>query len=311
MNDLIAVREEYAQKRRQLEENQESESTRISEEAYQARLQSLIESENQKLAIIEEGYQKRKDLESNWALGAAEALNNYAAEANNVYASMNNAVSNAFHGMEDALLDFVMTGKANFKDLANSIIRDLVRIYIQQQITGVFASALGGLFSGGSFSGIGNVGHSFTVGGAAPTGLTSIGPKIALATGGLVTGPGTGTSDSIPAMLSNGEYVINAKATSQHFALLEAINKGRTPVYRASGGVVGVQPRIPAVSGLQAMVAPTGSVTVNITNHSSQPVGGNARMSMDSMGNMVVDVMLEDLNKNGRYTQQLKSMMGR
>lgn len=311
MNDLIAVREEYAQKRRQLEENQESESTRISEEAYQARLQSLIESENQKLAIIEEGYQKRKDLESNWALGAAEALNNYAAEANNVYASMNNAVSNAFHGMEDALLDFVMTGKANFKDLANSIIRDLVRIYIQQQITGVFASALGGLFSGGSFSGIGNVGHSFTVGGSAPTGLTPIGPKIALATGGLVTGPGTATSDSIPAMLSNGEYVINAKATRQHFALLEAINKGRTPMYRANGGVVGSPPRIPTVSGLQAMSAPAGSVTVNITNQSSQPVGGNARMSMDSMGNMVVDVMLEDLNKNGRYTQQLKSMMGK
>ena len=82
-------------------------------------------------------------------------------------------------------------------------------------------------------------------------------------------------------------------------------------MYRANGGVVGSPPRIPTVSGLQAMSAPAGSVTVNITNHSSQPVGGNAKMSTDSMGNMVVDVMLEDLNKNGRYTQQLKSMMGR
>lgn len=33
------------------------------------------------------------------------------------------------------------------------------------------------------------------------------------ATGGYISGPGTGTSDSIPARLSNGEYVINAAAT--------------------------------------------------------------------------------------------------
>lgn len=303
MNDLIAVREEYAQKRRQLEENQESESTRISEEAYQARLQALIESENQKLVIIGEGYQKRKDLESNWALGAAEALNNYAAEANNVYASMNNAVSNAFHGMEDALLDFVMTGKANFKDLANSIIRDLMRIFIQQRIIGVFANVLGGLFGGSSHM---TFASSESV--AASAGVLT---PIRSATGGLITGPGTGTSDSIPAMLSNGEYVINAKATRQHFALLEAINKGRIPVYRAMGGVVGSTPRIPTVSGLQTMAAPAGSVTVNITNQSSQPVGGNAKMSTDSMGNAVIEVMLFDLNSNGRYVQQLKSMMGR
>lgn len=39
-----------------------------------------------------------------------------------------------------------------------------------------------------------------------------------------INGPGTGTSDSIPAMISNGESVINAKATSQSKNLLEAIN---------------------------------------------------------------------------------------
>ncbi|HEU4752291.1 MAG TPA: hypothetical protein VFU47_04210 [Armatimonadota bacterium] len=54
------------------------------------------------------------------------------------------------------------------------------------------------------------------------------------ASGGYISGPGTGTSDSIPAMLSNGEYVINAAATSRHRDLLEAINAGRY----ASGGLV-------------------------------------------------------------------------
>ena len=39
---------------------------------------------------------------------------------------------------------------------------------------------------------------------------TPLGTQIKRAEGGLVTGPGTGKSDSIPARLSNGEFVINA-----------------------------------------------------------------------------------------------------
>lgn len=44
------------------------------------------------------------------------------------------------------------------------------------------------------------------------------------ATGGKVNGPGTGTSDSIPAMLSNGEFVMTAKATRMFEPLLAAMN---------------------------------------------------------------------------------------
>lgn len=50
------------------------------------------------------------------------------------------------------------------------------------------------------------------------------------ATGGYVTGPGTGTSDSIPARLSNGESVINARSTSMFGPLLSSLNQ-------AGGGV--------------------------------------------------------------------------
>ena len=48
--------------------------------------------------------------------------------------------------------------------------------------------------------------------------------SVKLARGGRVSGPGTSTSDSIPAMLSNGEYVVNARATSMFPDLLETIN---------------------------------------------------------------------------------------
>ncbi len=61
------------------------------------------------------------------------------------------AVSGAFDGMTDALVDFVMTGKGSFTDLANSIIRDMIRIQMQQQVTGPLASGLGKLI-GGLFS---------------------------------------------------------------------------------------------------------------------------------------------------------------
>lgn len=47
-------------------------------------------------------------------------------------------------------------------------------------------------------------------------------PKFA--TGGLVTGEGTATSDSIPAMLSNGESVMTARATSAYSPILSALN---------------------------------------------------------------------------------------
>lgn len=45
------------------------------------------------------------------------------------------------------------------------------------------------------------------------------------ASGGLVTGPGTGTSDSIAARLSNGESVMTAKATSMFAPLLSSLNQ--------------------------------------------------------------------------------------
>lgn len=52
------------------------------------------------------------------------------------------------------------------------------------------------------------------------------------ATGGTVTGPGTATSDSIPAMLSNGESVLTAAATSMFAPVLSAFNQigGGVPI---------------------------------------------------------------------------------
>ncbi len=53
------------------------------------------------------------------------------------------------------------------------------------------------------------------------------GPVTGFPGGGRVVGPGTSTSDDVPIMASNGEYVINAASTRKHLALVEAINDDR------------------------------------------------------------------------------------
>lgn len=45
-------------------------------------------------------------------------------------------------------------------------------------------------------------------------------------------------TDTIPAMLSPGEFVVNARSTKRFFSQLQAINSGRMPVYRQEGGPV-------------------------------------------------------------------------
>ncbi len=61
---------------------------------------------------------------------------------------------------------------------------------------------------------------------------TSIVKSAKFATGGLVTGPGTGTSDSVPAQLSNGESVMTARATSMFAPILSSFNQmgGGVPI---------------------------------------------------------------------------------
>ena len=66
--------------------------------------------------------------------------------------AMSDVVIKGVKGMETALVDFVMTGQLEFRKLANSIIRDMIRIAIQQTITAPFSKWFGGLFSGGGTS---------------------------------------------------------------------------------------------------------------------------------------------------------------
>ncbi|HSV27248.1 MAG TPA: phage tail tape measure C-terminal domain-containing protein [Sedimentisphaerales bacterium] len=82
----------------------------------------------------------------------------YAEQATDVWKQVGSAVTNAFKGMEDALVEFVKTGKLNFADFARSVIADLIRIQVRAGITGSLAQSAGsmvrdivGLMSWGGF----------------------------------------------------------------------------------------------------------------------------------------------------------------
>ena len=89
-----------------------------------------------------------------------------------------------------------------------------------------------------------------------------------VATGGLIRGPGTGTSDSIPAMLSNGEYVINAAQTAKFKPLLEAINNGNMSF--ASGGLVTPSPYVTPTMSNTVSQSSTQQININITGDISR-----------------------------------------
>ncbi len=100
------------------------------------------------LASYDQYYKDLQAKQGNWLNGAREALNNYVDAAKNVANLADQAFTNAFQSMEDAIVNFATTGKFSFKDLANSILADLVRMEVKilesQALQSIFASFLGG-----------------------------------------------------------------------------------------------------------------------------------------------------------------------
>lgn len=94
-----------------------------------------------------------------WADGIAAGARAAADSMADSFGQVKAATQRAFDGLTNTLTQFVMTGKLSFKDLANSIIADLVRIAIQRQITlplaqmlGIVPYADGGIPGGASIS---------------------------------------------------------------------------------------------------------------------------------------------------------------
>jgi hypothetical protein len=141
--------------------------------------------------------------------------------------------------LKDAISHTKTLGQA-FDAAAKQIMDDLIRIALKIEEEAFLKALFGGGFGFGGGGG-GGGGSGFFAGGGAGAGAFA-----GAATGGLIQGPGTGTSDSIPLWVSDQEYVVNSKAVQAPGVLpwLEAINKGAgspsvTGKGYASGGLVG------------------------------------------------------------------------
>ncbi|SFU22709.1 phage tail tape measure C-terminal domain-containing protein [Paraburkholderia aspalathi] len=210
--DVAKLREQYDSK--QIDQQSYDDRTQIAAQAYADR-EALYAQHLANEQAIRESYEAQIHL-AIVGIGSAGKTNaQYVGEA----------FSSVWGSMSSALDQFVTTGKLNFSQFASSVLADMAKIALhaaEMQIFQSVASSWSGFSTGGS------VGH--------------------FADGGHITGPGTGTSDSIPAMLSNGEFVVNAAAAGKHRSLLESINSGQAAHF-ASGGAVGNAPSSSSDSG--------------------------------------------------------------
>lgn len=212
----------------------------------QMMFQAAVEFYNQKLASITEA------LNAN-AVKAAEAGKSFASAASQTMQSafsdllkgkandgqsvfgtfatklLDGFTSSVVDTMSSGILDGLFGGSMDkvMKQLGESLFSGFSGLFKGMD----FSSLLSGLDFGKMFGGFSNM----------FSGLFSI---FGFAEGGYVSGPGTGTSDSIPAKLSNGEFVVNAAATRRSLPLLHALNSGKSLMAFAEGGLVGQAPAL-------------------------------------------------------------------
>lgn len=78
-----------------------------------------------------------------WNKGLNKALDDYKRKAGETKDAVAEGWTAGFNTMEDAVVNFVQTGKFNFKDFANSVIADLTRILARQALMKAFSAAFG------------------------------------------------------------------------------------------------------------------------------------------------------------------------
>jgi hypothetical protein len=144
-----------------------------------------------------------------WAAVTA-TLADYAAKARDIGADIGQSLVGAFRSAENAVAEFVKSGKLDFRDLVTSLIADLARLAARRFILGPLAGALGGILggAGGLFA---NILHEGGVVGAG--GPTRMVPAMAFAAAPrMLSGGWAGLRpDEVPAILQCGERVLSRR----------------------------------------------------------------------------------------------------
>lgn len=189
-------------------------------------------------------------------------------------------MANMISTLGDGLASFFNEQDKSFHNFLKSMLTSLLDA-IEMAITAYYAQMLAHELAEKSWFGVASA-----AGMMALTKAAFAGAKAAVkgfSTGGYVQGAGTGTSDSIPARLSNGESVMTAKATSMFSPILSAFNQlgGGVPIVANTGGSnIGMDMLAAAVArGYQMAPQPVVSVEeINRTQRRVQTIENIGRL---------------------------------
>ena len=145
------------------------------------------------------------------------ALSDYASKAREIGGDIGQSLVGAFQSAENAVGEFVKTGKLNFRDLVTSLLADLAKLAARRFILGPIANALSGALggAGGIFANVLHAGGM--VGSAGPSRMV---PAMAFAAAPRMHSGGMAglRHDEVPAILQRGERVLSRREAQSYGA---------------------------------------------------------------------------------------------
>lgn len=242
-------------------------------ERYKAFLQSKLDAYKDYAAVQE---QLQKDL-SDAEVKEQEEANKKKAALQEEQLKM---MSDMIQTMGDGLSEFFESEDKSLHSFLKSMLTSILDA-IEIAVNAYFAQILAKEIASKSWGGVASAAALMALIKAAFAGAKAL--VKGFSTGGYVQGAGTGTSDSIPARLSNGESVMTAKATSMFSPILSAFNQlgGGVPIVVNNGGSnIGMDMLAAAVArGYQMAPQPVVSVEeINRTQRRVQTIENIGRL---------------------------------
>lgn len=242
-------------------------------ERYKAFLDSKMQAYKDYAAVQE---QLQKDLSDAEVKEQEEANKKKAALTEEQLKMMSDMIQT----MGDGLSEFFESEDKSLHSFLKSMLTSILDA-IEIAVNAYFAQILAKEIASKSWGGVASAAALMALVKAAFAGAKAL--VKGFSTGGYVQGSGTGTSDSIPARLSNGESVMTAKATSMFSPILSAFNQlgGGVPIVVNNGGSnIGMDMLAAAVArGYQMAPQPVVSVEeINRTQRRVQTIENIGRL---------------------------------
>ncbi len=138
--DLDGVTDRFNDERAKLLDRRRTAPDKYSQIDYERDLAILSKAEDGYRDTVVDNYDKISEAQGDWRKGASSAFQNYLEQARDVAGQTRSLFTNAFSSMEDAVVNFAMTGKFSFADFTKSILADMVRIETQRAASGLLGS---------------------------------------------------------------------------------------------------------------------------------------------------------------------------